>query len=68
MEEDTKHLLVPAGSDESDYGIMNIQFNPEDFKCKRYEKRLNQQNDYTAMGCLIFAFSNRILQRHRTNL
>ncbi|XP_056180659.1 neutral amino acid transporter 9 isoform X1 [Falco biarmicus] len=35
MEEDTKPLLVPVGGDESNYGIMNIQFNPEDFKCKR---------------------------------
>lgn len=38
MEEDTKPLLVPVEGDESDYGIMNIQFNPEDFKCKRYEE------------------------------
>uniref|UniRef100_A0A8C0V7M3 Neutral amino acid transporter 9 n=1 Tax=Cyanistes caeruleus TaxID=156563 RepID=A0A8C0V7M3_CYACU len=35
MEEDTKPILVPVGSDESSYGIMNIQFNPEDYKCKR---------------------------------
>ncbi|XP_075595982.1 neutral amino acid transporter 9 isoform X1 [Balearica regulorum gibbericeps] len=35
MEEDTQPLLVPVGGDESNYGIMNIQFNPEDFKCKR---------------------------------
>lgn len=35
MEEDTKPLLVPVGGDESSYGIMNIQFNPEDFRCKR---------------------------------
>ncbi|KAM8793353.1 LOW QUALITY PROTEIN: neutral amino acid transporter 9-like [Eudromia elegans] len=35
MEEDTKPLLIPVGDDESNYGIMNIQFNPEDFKCKR---------------------------------
>ncbi|XP_064358734.1 neutral amino acid transporter 9-like isoform X3 [Dromaius novaehollandiae] len=35
MEEDAKPLLIPVGGDESNYGIMNIQFNPEDFKCKR---------------------------------
>ncbi|RMB95419.1 hypothetical protein DUI87_28141 [Hirundo rustica rustica] len=35
MEEDTKPILVPVGGDESNYGIMNIQFNPEDYKCKR---------------------------------
>ncbi|XP_019351624.1 neutral amino acid transporter 9 isoform X2 [Alligator mississippiensis] len=36
MEEDTKPLLIPdGGGDESDYGIMNIQFSPEDLKCKR---------------------------------
>ncbi|XP_053859942.1 neutral amino acid transporter 9 isoform X3 [Vidua macroura] len=35
MEEDTKPVLVPVGGDESNYGIMNIQFNPEDYKCKR---------------------------------
>lgn len=39
MEEDTKPILVPVGGDESNYGIMNIQFNPEDYKCKRYEER-----------------------------
>ncbi|XP_048359041.1 sodium-coupled neutral amino acid transporter 9 [Sphaerodactylus townsendi] len=35
MEEDIKPLLVPVGGDEDDVGILNIQFNPEDFKCKR---------------------------------
>ncbi|OXB55698.1 hypothetical protein ASZ78_000735 [Callipepla squamata] len=35
MEEDIKPLLIPVGGDESNYGIMNIQFDPEDFKCKR---------------------------------
>ncbi|XP_053910437.1 neutral amino acid transporter 9 isoform X2 [Cuculus canorus] len=34
MEEDTKPLLVPVEGDESSHG-MNIQFNPEDLKCKR---------------------------------
>lgn len=38
MEEDTKPLLIPVGGDESNYGIMNIQFNPEDFKCKRWDE------------------------------
>lgn len=36
MEEDTKPLLIPVGGDERDYGIMNIQFDPADLKCKRY--------------------------------
>ncbi|KAM9138920.1 neutral amino acid transporter 9 isoform 1-T2 [Pangshura tecta] len=35
LEEDTKPLLIPVGGDESDYGIMSIQFNPADLKCKR---------------------------------
>ncbi|XP_043370708.1 sodium-coupled neutral amino acid transporter 9 isoform X3 [Dermochelys coriacea] len=35
MEEDTKPLLIPVGGDEKDYGIMNIQFDPADLKCKR---------------------------------
>ncbi|XP_032624897.1 neutral amino acid transporter 9 isoform X2 [Chelonoidis abingdonii] len=35
LEEDTKPLLIPVGGDESDYGIMSIQFNPGDLKCKR---------------------------------
>ncbi|EMP41367.1 Putative sodium-coupled neutral amino acid transporter 9 [Chelonia mydas] len=35
MEEDTKPLLIPVGGDERDYGIMNIQFDPADLKCKR---------------------------------
>ncbi|XP_019373400.1 PREDICTED: sodium-coupled neutral amino acid transporter 9 isoform X3 [Gavialis gangeticus] len=36
MEEDTKQLLISnGGDDESDYGIMNIQFSSEDLKCKR---------------------------------
>ncbi|KAJ7412090.1 hypothetical protein BTVI_47629 [Pitangus sulphuratus] len=37
MEKDTKPILVPVGGDESNYGIMNIQFNPEDYKCKSLE-------------------------------
>ncbi|XP_060091962.1 neutral amino acid transporter 9 [Heteronotia binoei] len=35
MEEDIKPLLVPVGGDEDDVGVLNIQFNPEDFKYKR---------------------------------
>ncbi|XP_003216229.1 neutral amino acid transporter 9 isoform X1 [Anolis carolinensis] len=35
MEEDSKPLLIPVGGDENDVGVLNIQFNPEDLKCKR---------------------------------
>nr|XP_056704305.1 neutral amino acid transporter 9 [Euleptes europaea] len=35
MEEDIKPLLVPVGGAEDDAGVLNIQFNPEDIKCKR---------------------------------
>ncbi|KAH0627946.1 hypothetical protein JD844_008541 [Phrynosoma platyrhinos] len=35
MEEDIKPLIIPVGSDENDVGVLNIQFNPEDLKCKR---------------------------------
>ncbi|XP_062984129.1 neutral amino acid transporter 9 [Elgaria multicarinata webbii] len=35
MEEDAKPLLIPVGGDEDDVGILSIQFNPEDLKCKR---------------------------------
>ncbi|XP_060617479.2 neutral amino acid transporter 9 [Anolis sagrei] len=35
MEEDIKPLIIPVGGDENDVGVLNIQFNPEDLKCKR---------------------------------
>ncbi|XP_054843187.1 neutral amino acid transporter 9 isoform X2 [Eublepharis macularius] len=35
MEDDIEPLLVPVGGDEDDVGVLNIQFNPEDLKCKR---------------------------------
>ncbi|XP_061474167.1 neutral amino acid transporter 9 isoform X4 [Rhineura floridana] len=35
MEEDAEPLLIPVGGDENDIGALNIQFNPEDLKCKR---------------------------------
>ncbi|KAJ6669875.1 hypothetical protein lerEdw1_000424 [Lerista edwardsae] len=35
MEEDAKPLLIPVGGDEDGAGVLNIQFDPEDFKCKR---------------------------------
>lgn len=37
MEEDAKPLLVAVGGEESSFGIMNIQFDPEYLKCKRYK-------------------------------
>ncbi|XP_053154247.1 sodium-coupled neutral amino acid transporter 9 isoform X3 [Hemicordylus capensis] len=35
MEEDAKPLLIPVGGDKDSIGVLNIQFNPEDFKAKR---------------------------------
>ncbi|XP_044302376.1 sodium-coupled neutral amino acid transporter 9 isoform X3 [Varanus komodoensis] len=35
MEEDAEPLLIPVGNDETDVGILNIQFSPEDLKWKR---------------------------------
>ncbi|KAF7250621.1 Sodium-coupled neutral amino acid transporter 9 [Varanus komodoensis] len=37
MEEDAEPLLIPVGNDETDVGILNIQFSPEDLKWKSRE-------------------------------
>lgn len=40
MEEDARPLLIPVGGDEDGAGALNIQFDPEDFNSKRWEKVL----------------------------